>query len=186
MKFLAAVLTLSLSCSALAFEKYIGAGANIDTFKSDLPGGYELEDDMGFSPTIGMKGLAFWGNIGFRTGLFLEWKDAQVENSAAPAGEQSIDLKSYYAVVPLNLQFNINEQWAVFGGLAPRVLLAKTCDDCGRFDDDANYFVNFSNAGVTYKFNDKFSMDVNFQHGLSETFDGLKVNTGQLLFFYEI
>lgn len=184
--FLFSLSLLSLNAFALDYETHIGGGLNVDTYKEDLPGNFELRDDFGFAPTLGVKGTAFWGNVGFRSGLFFEWKKVDIEDRDAAPGEDDIRLTAYYLAVPLNLQFNINEKWAIFGGLTPRGLLAKRCEDCGRFDDDPEYFVNYSNGGISYKFNDKWSIDVNFQHGLGDNFKDLKSSTSQVLFLYQL
>jgi hypothetical protein len=167
---------------ALDYENHLGFGLNIDTYKADLPSGQELNNDISFAPTIGLKSLALWGNVGFRTGAFLEWKSVDVDI----AGGEDVDLTAYYASIPLNLQFNLNEKWAIYGGLNPRVLLAKTCEQCGTFDDDSMVLVNYSNAGINYRFGERFNMDFIFNHALGDNFENLKINTAQVLFMWEL
>jgi hypothetical protein len=173
---------ISSPAVALDYENHLGFGLNVDSYKSDLPAGQELNKDISFAPTIGLKSLAFWGNVGFRTGAFLEWKNLDVEVD----GSSDVDLTAYYAAIPLNLQFNLNEKWAIFGGLNPRILLAKTCEKCGSFDDDSEVFVNYSNAGISYRFGERFNMDLIFNHALDDNFENLKINTAQALFMWEL
>lgn len=110
----------------------------------------------------------------------MEWKKVEVENNAVPSSED-IELTAYYAAIPLNLQFNLNQKWSIFGGFTPRLLLAKTCDNCGSFDDDSKYLVNYGNAGISYAFGSTFSMDVGFNQAFNENFNDLKINSAQIL-----
>lgn len=178
-----AFLSLSEKAVALDYESHLGLGANVDTYKDDLPSNFELEDDISLAPTLGYKGIILWGNVGLRTGAFFEWKKVKVEDKGA---NDTIDLTAYYAAIPLNLQLNLNDKLAVFGGISPRILLSKTCEDCGNFDDDSNIFVNYVNAGVTYEFGNTFSMDFIFNHAQGENFEDLKINTAQVLFLWRI
>src|SRR5690606_37976225 len=115
-----ATLMLAGNAFSLEFETHIGGGLNIDTYQEDLPRNYDLKDDLRFAPTLGVKGLVFWGNVGLRSGFFFEWKKVDIEDRTAPPGEDDTRLTAYYVSVPLNLQFNLNDQWAIFGGLTPR------------------------------------------------------------------
>ena len=168
---------------ALDYESHLGLGLNIDTYKDDLPSNFDLKDDLTFAPTLGYKGIILWGNVGLRTGAFFEWKKVEVKDKNAG---NTTDLTSYYASIPINLQFNLNDKIAIFGGISPRILLAKTCDDCGKFDDDSKYLVNYVNAGVTYEFNQDFSMDLIFNHAQADNFENLKINTAQALLNWRI
>lgn len=169
--------------SALAYQSHLGLGLNIDTYKEDLPSSLELEDDISLAPTLGYKGILLWGNVGLRTGAFFEWKKVSVEEKTT---SDTSDLTAYYATVPLNLQFNLNDKLAIFGGISPRLLLSKTCEDCGTFDDDSKFFVNYVNAGVSYAFGSTFSMDFIFNHAQNENFENLKINTAQVLFLWRM
>ncbi len=174
---------ITSKAQALNYESHLGLGLNVDTYKDDLPSNLELKDDLTLAPTVGYKGLILWGNVGLRTGAFFEWKKLSVEDKAA---SETIDLTAYYASIPVNLQFNLNDKFALFGGISPRILLAKTCEDCGSFDDDSNYFVNYVNAGITYEFGPSFSMDFLFNHAQGENFEDLKINTAQVLFLWQL
>lgn len=187
-KILMTTLTMIISFSsfALDYEHYWGGGLNIDTYKEDFPANLDLEDDLTLAPTLGYKGVILWGNVGFRTGVFAEYKKINVENSAAPAGEQDYELTAYYATVPLNLQINLNPKWSIYGGFMPRVLLAKTCEQCGTFDDDSKILANYSNLGFGFKMSRNWSMDINFQQALDDNFEDVKINTAQVLLFYEM
>lgn len=177
---------ISSPANALDYEHHLGLGLNIDTFKDDLPPNLDLRNDIALAPALGYKGVILWGNVGIRTGAFFEWKKVDVENSAAGPSDDDIDLTAYYAAIPINLQFNLNQAWSFFGGITPRVLLAKTCDNCGSFDDDSKYLTNYANGGISYKFGNTFSMDAIINHALGENFEDLKINTAQVLFFWEI
>jgi hypothetical protein len=181
-----AIITALPLAHAIDVEKHLGLGVNFDTYQSDLPANYDLERNHAFAPALGFKAMSFWGNVGFRSGVFLEYKRAELENETAPAGQRDIDLTAYYAAIPLNLQFNLHDNWAIYGGIMPRFLMAKTCDNCGGFDDRSNFMVNYGNAGVTYNMNERFSVDVGFQHALNDNFDDLKINTAQVMFFYKM
>jgi len=182
--FLFALITVSEKAMALDYESHLGLGLNVDTYKDDLPSNYDLEEDLTLAPTLGYKGIILWGNVGLRTGAFFEWKKVKVEDKSGAVDE--IDLTAYYASIPVNLQFNLNDKIAIFGGISPRILLAKTCEDCGRFDDDSKYFVNYVNAGFTYEFGNTFSMDFVFNHAQGDNFEDLKINTAQVLFLWRI
>lgn len=159
-------------------------GLNVDTYKSTLPNNLDLKEDYGLSPTIGYKYLNYWGNLALRTGLFFEWKYPQINNPSAPTGERLIKLRSYYVAIPINLQFKIHSKWEVFGGYNPRVLLAKTCEDCGNFDDEGKVLVGYWNAGFTYRMSPKWSADVGFHNAQTESYKDLKINTAQILLNY--
>jgi hypothetical protein len=175
---------LTPKASALDYESHLGLGLNMDTYKDDLPSNLKLKDDLTLAPTLGYKGLILWGNVGLRTGAFIEWKKIKVEDKSG-AGE-TIDLTAYYASIPINLQFNVNDKISVFGGISPRLLLSKTCEDCGTFDDDSKVFVNYLNAGFGYEFGNTFSMDFVFNHAQDDNFENLKINTAQVLFLWRI
>lgn len=181
---LLAFFSLGEKAMALDYESHLGLGLNVDTFKDDLPSNFELEDDVNLAPTLGYKGIILWGNIGLRTGAFFEWKKVKVEDKSGAI--DTIDLTAYYANIPVNLQFNLNDKIAIFGGISPRILLSKTCEDCGTFDDDSTYFVNYINGGVSYEFGNTFSMDLVFNHAQDDNFEDLKINTAQVLFFWRI
>lgn len=177
-------LALSRKSHALDYESHLGLGLNIDTYKDDLPPKYDLQENLTLAPTVGYKGIILWGNVGLRTGAFFEMKKVKVKEKTG--GQDMIDLTAYYASIPVNLQFNLNEKIAVFGGLSPRLLLSKTCEECGNFDDDSNVFLNYLNAGFTYEFGKTFSMDFIFNHAQDENFDDLKINTAQVLLLWMI
>lgn len=174
-------LVFSQTASALDYESHLGFGLNVDTYKDDLPANFKLKDDVTLAPTLGYKGIILWGNVGLRTGAFFEWKKVKVDGPT-----DTIDLTAYYASIPINLQFNVNDKIAVFGGVSPRLLLSKTCKDCGSFDDDSNLFVNYLNAGFTYEFGNTFSMDFIFNHAQNDNFEKLKINTAQVLLLWRI
>jgi len=175
-----------LSALALDFENHLGLGINGDTFKSDLPAGQDVENDYGLGLTLGVKSSVFWGNVGLRSGVFAEYKKVTIEDDFAGAGRGDIDLTAYYAAIPVNLQFNVNDRWSIFGGIIPRILLAKSCDSCGRFDDDSKILVNYTNLGIGYEMSEKFSVDVSFQQAQDDNFEDLKINTAQVLFLYRL
>jgi hypothetical protein len=172
--------------SALTFEKHLGLGLNIDTYKADLPGNQELKNDFSLRPTLGIQGIILLGNVGLRSGAFFEWKKVEVKDKSAPSSENDIDLTAYYVAIPVNLQFNLNESWSIFGGVTPRILISKTCDQCGSFDNDSRTFVNYSNIGLSHKFSKAFSADVAFNQALQDNFKDLKINTLQLLLSWQI
>ena len=176
----------SLQGLALDYNNSIGIGAHLDTVKEDLPANFDLKNETSPAATIGWRAIALWGNIGIRTGAFLEFKDVDIKDRAAPAGEDDIELRAYYAAIPLNLHFKLNNDWAFFGGITPRVLLAKTCEDCGRFDEDEKIIVNYYSGGLAYMFNNKLGADLVFHNAASEAFKGIKINTAQVLFHYEL
>lgn len=178
------ILLVGSSAYALDYESHLGIGLNVDTHKDDLPARFELKDDVTLAPTLGYKGIILWGNIGFRTGAFLEWKKVEIKDKSGTP--ETIELTAYYATVPLNLQFNINDKIAIFGGISPRFLISKTCENCGSFDDDSKLLINYFNAGVTYEFGNTFSMDFNINHAQSDNFEDLKINTAQILMLWRI
>ena len=182
--FLFALITVNQKVMALDYESHLGLGLNIDTYKDDLPSNFELKDDVTLAPTLGYKGVIRWGNVGLRSGAFFEWKKVKVEDKSGAI--DTIDLTAYYAAIPVNLQFNLNDKISIFGGITPRLLLSKTCEDCGTFDDDSNVFVNYLNAGFGYEFGNTFSMDVVFNHAQDENFEDLKINTAQVLLLWRI
>jgi hypothetical protein len=179
--FLLIFLAFHENSMALDYESHLGLGLNVDTYKDDLPANFKLKDDVTLAPTLGYKGIILWGNVGLRTGAFFEWKKVKV---SAPS--DSVDLTAYYVSIPVNLQFNVNDKIAVFGGISPRLLLSKTCKDCGSFDNDSNLLVNYLDAGFTYEFSNKFSMDFIFNHAQNENFENLKINTAQVLLLWRI
>lgn len=165
---------------------YLGAGMNLDTFNDDLPNQYKLDGKFRFGPTAGLKATYMWENIGFRTGAFAEWKKISIVNKSAPAGRDEIDLTAYYIAVPLNLQFNPTKDLSIFGGLNPRLLLAKTCEDCGSYDNDVEYLVNYYNFGASYEFSKEFSAEVSFQQAMGENFEDLGINTAQAMIYWKL
>jgi hypothetical protein len=185
MKHVALLLSLlSLPAMALEWSNSLSAGFHLDTYQSDLPQRYRNESNFNLAATAGLKTLALWGNIGFRTGAFLEFKRARAtDRQAVP--EANVEATAYYLAVPLNLQFNLNESLAVFGGYAPRLLLARRCERCGDFDD-SELLVNYANAGFTWRFNDRWSTDVSFHHALSDNFKNYKISSTQVLLNYQL
>lgn len=177
-------LMLSSTASAATTENSAVLGLNVDTVKEDLPGNLDLQDEISLAPTFGWRHVRRYGNFGIRTGILGEWKNLDVKDKSAAAGEDDIQLRAYYAAIPLNIQFFVNEKWAIFGGITPRLLLAKTCESCGSFNDDYNFFTNYTNAGITYMMGQKFGADVVFNHATSENFEDIKINTTQVLFHY--
>lgn len=177
-------LALILPFAAQAdWDNYGGAGLNINTYKEDLPNQYDLEDDLTLGATAGWKTIGRWGNLGFRTGAMFEYQRVSIDDTGS---NPNIDLKSFYVAVPLNLQFEVvDDAIAIFGGITPRVLLAKTCEDCGTFDNDGNFLTNYANGGITWKFADRWSADFIFNHALGDNFEDLKINTAQAILFYE-
>lgn len=164
------------------WDQYGGLGLNINTYREDLPDRYNLEDNTTLGLTAGWKTVGRWGNIGFRTGAFFEYTRVSVDDRQGPNAE----LKSYYAAIPLNLQLDIVDNvFSVFGGVTPRLLLAKSCRDCGSFDDDGEIFNNSWNAGITWEFNPRWSADFVFHHALTENYKDIKINTAQAVLFYK-
>lgn len=184
MKKIVTAIALCASFNALAdWDSYGGLGINLNTYKEDLPNQYELEDDQTLGLTAGWKTVGRWGNIGFRTGAFFEYARVSVDDKLGT--NPNIELKSYYAAIPLNLQFDVIDSLSIFGGLTPRILLAKTCEDCGEFDDDGTTFVNYTNFGVTWNFSRNWSADFVFNHAIQENYENIKINTAQALLFYK-
>lgn len=179
-------LMLSLPSMAIEYKNSIGLGFNLDTVKSDLPDTFRFKNEYSPAATIGWRAIALWGNVGIRTGAFFEFKNVQIKNESAPLNNNSIDLRGYYAAIPVNLLFQINNRWAFFGGITPRILLAKTCDHCGTFNEDEQIVVNNYNGGIAYMFNNKLGLDVVFHNGADEYFKNIKINTTQLLLHYEL
>jgi opacity protein-like surface antigen len=180
------VLLIPISGYTLDFENHLGLGINGDTFKSDLPAGQDVKNDYGLGLTLGLKSSVFWGNVGLRSGVFAEYKKVTIEDDFAAPGADDVDLTAYYASIPVNLQFNLNDRWSIFGGIIPRILLAKSCDSCGRFDDDSKILVNYTNLGIGYEMSEKFSVDVSFQQAQDDNFKDLKINTAQVLLLYRL
>jgi hypothetical protein len=181
-------LILSIICmfwlsQARALEHYLGAGLNLNTYSDELPP--QLSRDQGFTlaPTLGFKSLARWGNVAFRTGAFFEWKRVNLENRTAP-GLNDIELRAYYVAIPINLQFELNPRFAVFGGITPRVLLTGTCRNCVNYNDDFSNLVNYYNAGVTYYFDNAFSLDLLVHQAQSDNVSNLRINAGQLILYW--
>ncbi len=127
-----------------------------------------------------------WDNFGFRTGAFAEWKKISLINKSAPAGQDEIELTAYYLAVPLNIQFNPMKELSVFGGLNPRLLLAKRCEQCGSYDNSVDYLVNYYNLGAAYEFTNDFSGEVSFQQAMGENFDDLGINTAQAMLYWKL
>lgn len=183
MKKIIAALALISSFNALAkWDGYGGIGVNLNTYKEDLSNQYELENDTTLGLTAGYKTIGRWGNIGFRTGAFFEYTRVSVDDTS---GNPNVELKSFYAAIPLNLQFDIIDEISIFGGLTPRILLAKTCEDCRQFDDDGATFVNYTNFGVTWNFARNWSADFVFNHSIQDNYEDIKINTAQAILFYE-
>jgi hypothetical protein len=170
--------------SATNHDNFLGVGANVDTYEEDLPARLDIEDDYRFAPTIGWKHTIMWDNFGFRTGIFAEWKKLAIEDKAA--GQDDIDLTAYYVAIPLNAQFSLMKALSIFGGITPRVLVSKSCADCGSFDDDEEMVYNSYNFGVAWAFSQKFSLEVNFNRGAGDAFKDLGFNTTQVLIYWKI
>lgn len=184
MKKYTTLLLFLLPFSALAnWDSYGGIGVNLNTYKEDLPNQYELESNNTLGLTAGWKTIGHWGNLGFRTGAFFEYTRVSLDDKTG--GNPNIELKSYYAAIPLNLQFDILDSFWIFGGVTPRILLSKTCEDCGDFDDDGTTIVNSSNFGVTWEFSKNFSADFIVNHALQENYEKIKINTAQAILFYK-
>jgi hypothetical protein len=172
--------------TAVNHNNFLGVGMNVDTYEEDLPSRYELNDDYRFAPTIGWKHTIMWDNIGFRTGVFGEWKKLSLENKTAPAGQSNVDLTAYYLAVPINAQFNIMNNWSVFGGITPRLLVSKSCKHCGSLDNDETLVYNSFNFGVAWAFHEDFSVEVNFNRGAGEAFRDIGFNTAQAIIYWKI
>jgi hypothetical protein len=169
--------------SAANHSNYLGAGLNIDTYEEDLPGQLDIDDDYRFAPTIGWKHTTMWDNFGFRTGIFGEMKKLNIENNA-PLGDD-ISLTAYYVAVPLNAQIEIND-FSIFGGFTPRILVSQSCDDCGSFEDDDEPVYNSYNFGAAWEFHKDFSAEVNFNRGTGDAYKDLGFNTAQAIFYWKI
>lgn len=166
-------------------ETHLGLGVNVDTYKTDLEDRFDLEEDYGWSPAVGFKTIFLWGNVGLRTGAIFEWKKFTVEDKGVGATDD-VDVTGYYVGIPLDLQFNLNNKLSIYGGLAPRILLAKSCDHCGSFDDDSDIFINYANGGIAYMFGDTFSVDLSFNHSLQDNFENIEINTAQFMMFWKL
>ena len=167
-------------------DHYLGAGINLDTFNENLPARFELDDKFVLAPVLGWKSTFLWDNVGFRTGVFGEYKKVRLDDNLAVAGKGDVSITAYYLAAPLNLLFQATNRFSIFGGITPRLLVLKSCEDCESFDDSPTLLTNTYNIGGAFEVNSDVSVEVNFQQAIDESFDDLKINTAQALVYWKL
>lgn len=190
MKFFTYLFVFSSIASTAAYavnnDNYLGAGLNIDTFTEELSDRFDLQEEMGLSPVIGWKSTFLWDNVGFRTGVYGEYKNISLDDDLAAPGKDDVSITAYYLSAPLNLLFKATDNFSFFGGVTPRLLVLKSCDNCKSYDDSPNMISSAYNIGGAYEFGNDVSLEVNFLQGISESFDDIKINTAQALVYWKL
>lgn len=163
-----------------------GGGLSSDLSSEHLPDNFKLRKNTYFSPVGGMRILVFSGKFKLRTGVFGEYKSVSAERTDPSLFDNDINASALYGVIPLGLQFSPSEKFYTFVGLSPHLLILKSCSNdsappqgCGRFSD-ASKFVNYSQLGFG---SSHLGVDVelNYQHALSDNYDGLKIHSLQIM-----
>lgn len=165
---------------------YLGVGLNFDTYSEDLPDRFDLEEKFALAPVLGWKTTLLWDNVGFRSGVFGEYKKVRLDDNLATSGKDDIAITAYYLSAPLNLLFEATDRFSLFGGITPRLLVLKSCEDCESYDDSPTMLTNSYNIGGAFDFNSDVSLEVNFIQAIDESFDDLKISTAQALVYWKL
>jgi hypothetical protein len=168
-----------------------GAGLNTDLSSENLSDSYKLRIKTSFSPVVGIRALVFDGKYKLRTGLYGEFKNVSAERTDPSLYDNDINATAWYGVVPLNFQAAVTENFYTFLGLAPHILVMKSCSNdsiipegCGSFSN-ASKFVNYSMLGLGFSKN-KIDFELNYQHALSDNYNGVKIHTVQIILLKSI
>ncbi|WP_408097077.1 outer membrane beta-barrel protein [Peredibacter sp. HCB2-198] len=185
----AAVLLCSSSVFALENKISLGGGVHANFVDTDLDLGESVNEEVSgtlvFGPKATIKLNDYWG---IRTGAFIQEKAAGFEiKESGLKGE--IHIKVISAAVPVNLQYQFNDNFAVFGGYSADFKINDYCTVDGDFDTcslekEAKSFVSNATLGMSITPAKLWDIDISYQHGLNDFFYKTKVHTLTFMAFY--
>ncbi|WPU64069.1 outer membrane beta-barrel protein [Peredibacter starrii] len=188
------LLVVGLLCCSSVFaaleNKFsLGGGVHANFVETDLDLGDSVNEEVSGTLIFGTKATIklsdYWG---LRTGAFIQEKAAGYEIKASGL-KGEIHIKVISAAVPVNLQYQFNDNFAVFGGYSADFKINDYCTVDGDFDTcslekEAKSFVSNAILGMSIIPAKLWDIDISYQQGLSEFFYKSKVHTLSFMAFY--
>jgi hypothetical protein len=184
-KYLVMVTTFlgAVSVSAQEYGAILGVHQTDADVKSSSEG--SVDGKMGFK-----AGMAITFELGdetrFRTGALFTQRHLEIANGSG-IGDTKILFD--YIDVPVNLQYNLNDKFGLFGGFTVGVNVNDKVEYpeqlASKPDPDVEKMIPILNAGVSLTFDDMIGFDFYYERGLGEISNSLeKFNTFGLNFLY--
>lgn len=173
----------SLSVSAQEYGAVLGVHQTDADLKQSSDA--SVDGKMGFKAGLAIA-FELADKTRFRTGAIFNQRHVEMKTGS---GVDYAKVMFDYIDVPINVQYNVNDQFGVFGGLTvaanvnDKVEYSELVTD--RSDPDAEKLIPLFNAGVNLTFDDMIGFDFYYERGLGDISDGLKnFNTFGLNFLY--
>lgn len=179
------LLVLSLFIAQTVYAEHtiaVGGGLLINHIDTDGGSG-EADEELSASLNVGAKSVYDLNeNLQFRTGLYLQERSAKYSVDVLGV-DGDITANVISGSLPLNLQYKLNEKFAIFGGYTLDYNINDYCDADGDFDsctiddDEMKSTVHYVNFGASIWANDKIDIDVSYQRAITETYDDIKIHS---------
>lgn len=172
MRFIAAgAIGLLISTSAMAQEYGLTIGFQQNSADVENPEGVsgKIDSKLGFSGG-GLVAFELVENLKFRSGLIFNQRHIDYKVTSPDAAEGKYKLKFDYLDVPVNVQYNFNEMFGVYGGMIMGIKASDSADAPAGldFDPDMESLYPLLNVGVNMIFEDMIGFDLFFERGIGE------------------
>jgi hypothetical protein len=189
MRFLALALMLVSTQAFADINLAIGGGLNFSKPDVDGSPGSGVDEAWNADFTMGAKALFDMNEtFKFRTGAFLQQKTAGYDIDISGV-EGDLNAKIIYASIPLTVQVEANSNFAFFGGYVLDYAINDYCTAGGDFDScdvsGVKQITHIATAGVVLHASEKFDLEASYQHGLSEVYSDVKLNSLQFAGFFK-
>ena len=186
-------LLVLFSSSAFALENSLalGGGLSINGNKNDEDLPADVKDEYSVGYNIGARAiLKFSSYWGIRTGLYLQEKSSKY-TLKYQGNEGGITARVISASVPVNVQYQMNDQIQAFAGYVADFTINDYCSASGDWDwctidSDPKSIVHHANLGLSIKGNHLFDIDLSYQYALSDIYEGLKVHSFLAQVFFKL
>ena len=186
----AMAMLFATSVSAVDYKFSAGGGFNLNFPKVDEDLGDGIDEAVSANLTIaGRTEFVFNEKWSLRTGANIQEKSAKFELDAG-SFEGTLEMNLISVGIPLYGQYRVSEDIAFFAGYNADFIINDYCTGDG--DVDGCYIIANKKSpvhnlavGALIKGSDKFDVEINYQHGLSEVYKNIKIHTLQAMALYK-
>ncbi len=187
------LLVVSSVATAQAPQLAVGGGIlfNKPDFKTGNTSGTGISFDEESTTTfnIGMRAMMpILEKLSFRTGLYLQEKSGEIKFEAA-GFSGGLTGKILELAIPLNVQYQVANQFSVYGGYIVDFPLNTYCKSSGIVSDcsldEAGKVTHNLNVGGAFHLTEKVDLELSYQHPMKAVLDDLKIYSWLFQGFYK-
>lgn len=190
--FLVSAFALIVSAPVFAFDATFAAGGGFSFTKAETKDieDTELDEEISANLNAGVRALfpfsEYWS---FRTGLYLQEKSAKYSIDFMGA-EGDATFRFIQGAIPLNVQYKLNEKYYSFAGYSADYVINDYCNIEGDVEkcflqEEPKRIIHNAMIGLGVLANKTLDIEFQYQHGLSEIYDKIKIHALQLQMFYK-